>query len=75
MPTLDEPHNTRNIIVGLIVGYLAIGLIFVFIQYQRCGGLLFAYDSNKYLSALNIMLYWPSYLLRMGINWACRGYS
>ena len=75
MPSLDETHNTRNIIVGLILAYLAVGLIFVFIQYMRCGGSLFAFDSNKYLSAFNVIFYWPSYLLRMGIHWACRGYS
>jgi hypothetical protein len=71
----DDSHNTFNIIAGIILGYLVVGLIFVFIQSVRCGGSLFATDTNKYLSAFNIMLTWPIYFLRMGIHWACRGYS
>jgi hypothetical protein len=71
----NESHNTFNIIAGIIGGYLAIGLIFVLIQSVRCGQGLFVMDSNKYLSTFNIMLYWPYYFLRMGIHWACRGYS
>ena len=71
----NESNNTVSIIFGLIAGYLAIGLVFVFINYIRCGGYLFLHDSNKYLSTLNTMLYWPYYLLRMGIHWACSGYS
>jgi hypothetical protein len=69
-------HNTLSIITALIGGYLAIGLIIVVILYSMCGGSrLFAMDSNKYLSVLNIMLYWPIYFSRMGIHWACGGFS
>jgi hypothetical protein len=72
----DGSNNTFSIIAGLVGGYLAIGLVFVGVQYIRCGGAwLFLGDTNKYLSALNIMLYWPLYFLRMGIHWACTGYS
>jgi hypothetical protein len=71
-----ERNNTLSIIAALVGGYLAIGLVFVFILYTICGNYqLFRMDSNKYLSALNIMLYWPYYLYRMGIHWRCWGYS
>lgn len=72
----DGSKNTLSIFGGLAGGYLGIGLIFVFLQYLRCSpAWLFLGDANKFLSALNIMLYWPMHLLRMGIHWACSGYS
>jgi hypothetical protein len=70
----DGSKNTLSIIASLVAAYLMVGLILVYILSTRCGNALFATDSNKYLSALNIVLYWPFYLIRMGIHWHCTGY-